>query len=278
MELLRTLRMLFVTTGLGLSVAVLSAQPPAAPYEPKVGQPGKDVVWVPNPSAMVEQMLDLAKVTPEDLVVDLGSGDGRNVIAAAKRGARALGVEYNADLVQLSRRNAEAAGVADKATFVEGDMFEADFSKATVLALFLLTDNLSKLRPKFLDLKPGTRIVGNTFRIPDWPPDVTQEFQGECTNWCTALLWIVPAKVAGTWRLGSQELTIEQSFQNISGTLSSGERTLPIQQGHLRGEDITFVAGETSYTGRVNGESMEGSLESGGSRNTWRATRVSKSG
>jgi SAM-dependent methyltransferase len=148
-------------------VAAAGAQTaPAAgqkPFEPTVGQSGKDVVWVPTPAAVVEKMLDMAKVTPQDFVMDLGSGDGRNIIAAAKRGANGLGVEFNPEMVELSRRSAAAAGVADRAKFVEGDMYAADISKATVLALFLLPHNLNKLTPKFLDLPPGTRIVGNTF-------------------------------------------------------------------------------------------------------------------
>ena len=169
-------------------------QTPAPSVEPYVGQPGKDVIWVPTPNALVEKMLDMAKVTPTDFVMDLGSGDGRNVIAAARRGARALGVEYDSTLVALSRRNAEAAGVADRAKFVEGDMFEADISKATVLALFLLPDNLRRLRPKFEALKPGTRIVLNGFPIDWWDAVDTQVMTGDCGNWCTAYLFVVPEK------------------------------------------------------------------------------------
>ena len=205
---------------------------------------------MPNSPEMVEKMLDMAEVTTTDLVVDLGSGDGRNVIAAARRGARALGVEYNPDLVVLSTRNAEAAGVAGKASFVQGDMYEADFSQASVLALFLLPDNLSKLRPKFLDLKPGTRIVANTFRIPEWEPDVTTEFKGECTNWCTALLWIVPAKAGGRWQVDDQTLVLEQKFQMLTGTLTSRDgRAAPIERGRLRGAEISFVVGNTQVHG-----------------------------
>ena len=133
-------------------------------YKPKVGQPGKDAVWVPTSPEMVEKMLDLAKVTADDFVIDLGSGDGRMVIAAAKRGARALGVEFNSDMVKLSRQLATEAGVANRTTFVEGDMYEADISRATVLALFLLPENLRRLEPKFRALRPGTRIVVNTYR------------------------------------------------------------------------------------------------------------------
>jgi ubiquinone/menaquinone biosynthesis C-methylase UbiE len=161
---------------------------------PQSGQPGKDVVWVPTPPELVEKMLDMAKVTPDDFVMDLGSGDGRNVIAAAKRGARAVGVEFNPDMVALSERLAKEAGVSDKAKFVQGDMFEADFSEATVLALFLLPDNLRRLEPKIRALKPGTRVVLNTFGIPGWEPDVTEKIEGNCLSWCTALLYTIPPK------------------------------------------------------------------------------------
>jgi SAM-dependent methyltransferase len=177
---------------IGLAVAASAAAQQT--YVPEVGQEGKDVVWVPTSPELVEKMLDLAKVTPADFVIDLGSGDGRNVIAAAKRGARALGVEFNPDMVALARRLAAEAGVSDKATFVEGDMYEADISGATVLALFLLPKNLEQLKPKMLAMKPGSRIVLNTFAIPDWKPDVTETITGSCSSWCTALLYHVPAK------------------------------------------------------------------------------------
>jgi ubiquinone/menaquinone biosynthesis C-methylase UbiE len=165
-------------------------------FKPESGQAGKDAVWVPTSPALVERMLDLAKVTADDFVIDLGSGDGRMVIAAARRGARALGVEYNPKMVQLARQLAEEAGVADRATFVEGDMFEADISKATVLALFLLPDNLRRLEPKFRAMPPGTRIVVNTFGIPEWNPETTDTIGEDCTSWCTAMLYRVatPAK------------------------------------------------------------------------------------
>ena len=201
--LTRTSRPLLVALALAVSVADAPAQ--TTPFTPTPGQPGKDVVWVPTPQELVEKMLDMAKVTPQDLVMDLGSGDGRNVIAAAKRGARAIGFEYNPEMVAISRRLAKEAGVLDRATFVEGDMFEADISKATVLALFLLPSNLDKLMPKFLALKPGTRIVNNTFGVTGWEPGASETIEGTCTSWCTAVLNIVPAQVAGTWRAGSSE-------------------------------------------------------------------------
>lgn len=245
-------------------------------FQPQVGQAGKDVVWVPTPYVLVEKMLDMAKVGPQDLVMDLGSGDGRNIIAAAKRGARAIGVEYNPNMVDLSRKTAAKEGVSDKATFIEGDMFEADISKATVLALFLLPDNLRRLTPKFLDLKPGTRIVGNTFGIEGWAPDETDTSGGDCGSWCQSLLWIVPAKVAGTWRLPKGELALSQSFQVIAGTLTVGGTATPIVNGKLRGDQISFSAAGTEYAGRVEGDSISGTMKSGSNSGSWNATRTSK--
>jgi hypothetical protein len=173
-----------------------AAQPSQEPDEPYVGQPGKDVIWVPTPPTLVEKMLDMAAVTPADFVIDLGSGDGRNVIAAAKRGARALGVEYDGNLVQISRRRATAEGVAERASFVEGDMFEADISQATVLALFLLPDNLAQLKPKFERLRPGTRIVTNGYQIAGWEANEAGVAGGDCAPWCMAYLYIVPPSAA----------------------------------------------------------------------------------
>jgi len=245
-------------------------QPPQKPFVPEVGQAGKDVVWVPTPPELVERMLDLAGVTAQDYVIDLGSGDGRNVIAAAKRGADALGVEYNPDMVELSRRSAAAAGVAEKARFVQGDMYQADISKASVMALFLLPSNMLQLRSKFLGLKPGSRIVSNTFGIQDWTPDETVSVGGSCTAWCNALLWIVPANVAGTWRLPQGELTLKQEFQVINGALGA----TPIANGKLRGEAITFTAGGAEYSGKVNGNRIEGTVKSGNSQTPFTATRA----
>jgi hypothetical protein len=250
-----------------MSVAAGAAAQQATPYVPQVGQAGKDVVWVPTPPELVEMMLTMAKVTPQDFVMDLGSGDGRNVIGAAKRGARAMGIEYNGQMVELSRRNAKEAGVSEKATFVEGDMYEADISKASVLALFLLPSNMMVLRPKFLNLAPGSRIVSNTFGMEGWTPDESDTVPN-CTDWCNALLWIVPAKVEGTWRLSQGPLTLKQDHQMLSGTLGN----TPISDAKLRGNEITFTAGTTKYSGRVNGNTMEGTAGSA----RWTATRVSE--
>jgi hypothetical protein len=236
-------------------VAAQETQTAQKPYEPEVGQAGKDVVWVPTPQVVVDKMLDLAKVTPKDFVIDLGSGDGRTVITAAKRGARAMGIEYNPDMVELSKKNAAAAGVGDKTTFVKADLFQTDLSKATVITMFLLPRINMELRPKLLELKPGTRIASNTFTMEDWQADETVTIEDGCgSSWCTALFWIVPAKVEGTWRLPQGDLTLTQKFQMVSGTLGS----TPITEGRLRGDELTFTAGGTRYTGKVNGNTIQG--------------------
>jgi SAM-dependent methyltransferase len=252
--------------------AVAYLQTAEGTFKPIVGQEGKDVVWVPTPPVLVEKMLDMAKVTPQDFVMDLGSGDGRNIIAAAKRGARAVGVEYNPSMVELSTRAAHDEGVGDRAKFVQGDMYEADISQATVLALFLLPENLRRLTPKFLDLKPGTRIVANHFGIEGWDADETARTEGECMAWCTALLYIVPAKVAGTWKLPQGELALEQKFQVVSGSYTSNGATVPVNNGKLNGDRITFAIGDTEYSGRVAGDAMQGTVAGSG----WTATRASK--
>jgi SAM-dependent methyltransferase len=252
-----------------LAAAPLGAQPAKEEYKPQVGQEGKDVVWVPTPQSLVDKMLDLAKVTPQDYVIDLGSGDGRTVITAAKRGARALGIEYNPDMVELSKKNAAKEGVTDKAQFMKADLFETDFSKATVITMFLLPDINLKLRPKILDMKPGTRVVSNSFTMGEWEDDETANVTNGCTSWCTAHFWIVPAKVQGTWKLPQGELDLKQQFQMISGTLKSGGKSVPVK-GRLRGEQITFSAGEAQYSGHVSGDKMEGTAKGGGN---WTATR-----
>ena len=251
-------------------IVVGSQSAQAQDFQPQVGQDGKDVIWVPTPQGLVDKMLDMAKVTPKDYVIDLGSGDGRTVITAAKRGSKALGIEYNPDMVELSKRNAAKEGVSDKATFMKADLFESDFSQAQVITMFLLSSINLKLRPKILDLKPGTRIVSNTFDMGDLKDDETATLPG-CNSWCTAHLWIVPAKVDGIWNLAQGELTIKQTFQNISGTLKNGSTVTPIT-GKLHGDQISFNAGAAAYTGRVAGGSMEGSV--GG--NKWSASRAAK--
>jgi hypothetical protein len=247
-------------------------QPATKGFEPRVGQEGKDVIWVPTPQALVDKMLDIAKLTPSDYLMDLGSGDGRTVITAAKRGARATGIEYNPEMVELSKRSAEKAGVGAKATFVKADLFETDFSQATVITMFLLPSINMKLRPKILGLKPGTRIVSNTFTMGEWEADETANVSDEnAGTWRTALLWIVPAKVEGTWQSAQGELTLKQDFQMLSGTLKHGSDTLAIANGKMRGDQITFSAGGSTYTGRVVGKEIKGTVKSGSGTSAWAA-------
>lgn len=237
-------------------------------YEPQVGQPGKDVVWVPTPQSLVEAMLDIAEVTPKDYLIDLGSGDGRTVITAARRGIRAHGIEYNPEMADLARANAKKAGLSERATFETGDLFEKDLGEADVITMFLLPSINEKLRPVLLDLKPGTRVVSNSFRMGDWQPDDTTTVKDGCTNWCTALLWVVPAKVEGSWQLGNQTLQLSQEFQMLSGTLGSA----PISEGRLRGSEISFVADGVTYTGTVEDKIMKGKA-AGGNTETWHAVK-----
>jgi hypothetical protein len=173
-------------------------------------------------------------------------------------------------MVELSRQSAEKAGVADKAQFVQGDMYEADISQATVMALFLLPENLRRLTPKFLDLKPGSRIVANGFGIDGWEADKTERADGDCGSWCTALLYIVPAKVAGTWKLPQGELALKQEFQMLSGTLRTQGKNLPVQDGRVRGNEIVFTAGGVQYRGTINGKRIDGTTANGAA---WSATR-----
>jgi len=240
--------------------AAAFAQAQKAPaYEPTSGQEGKDVVWIPTPQVVVDKMLDMARVGPADFVMDLGSGDGRTVITAAKRGARALGVEYNPDMVEYAKRLAHKEGVTNRASFVKQDLFQTDLSQATVITMFLLPDINLKLRPKILELKPGTRIVSNSFTMGDWKEDEKAEMSRDAgcnVSWCTALLWIVPAKVAGVYKVPQGDLTLKQQFQELSGTLHTGGQTYALQ-GKVRGEEIQFTAGGRRYNGRWNGKTVE---------------------
>jgi precorrin-6B methylase 2 len=247
-------------------------------FQPTVGQAGKDVIWVPTPEELVARMLDMAGVTPADFVIDLGSGDGRIAIAAAKRGARALGIEYNPDMVALSRANAEEAGVADKATFRQADIFETDFSKATVVTMYLLPDLNLRLRPKILDLKPGTRIVSHAFTMDDWEADQTADVE-----YRTAFLWIVPAKIAGTWSLtaaaGPAELRLIQTFQKFEGVLKIGGKEFALSNTNLDGDKISFsvedgMNGFREYSGKVEGDAITGTAKGPKGSAAWTARRV----
>ena len=263
-----------VAVAAGGSVQAQQAQHGDARYQPRVGQEGKDVVWVPTSQPLVDRMLDMAKAKPGDYVIDLGSGDGRTVITAAKRGIKAHGIEYNPEMVELAKRNAAKAGVGDKATFVQGDIFASDFSRATVLTLFLLTDLNLRLRPTLLKMRPGTRVVSNSFGMGDWTPDETAQVSEGCASFCRANLWIVPANAAGAWKMTDGELTVQQKYQTFTGKLTTGNVIAPITDGKLIGEQITFTAGGTRYTGRVSGGSMEGTSKTGSGDARWQATRT----
>ncbi len=256
---------LLVATAL---TSVAQEQKSNQPVEPQVGQAGKDVVWVPTPQSLVDKMLEISKATPSDYLIDLGSGDGRTVITAAKKGLTAHGIEYNPQMVEVAQKAAKAAGVADKATFEKADIFESDFSKAQIITMFLLPWINEKLAPKLLELKPGTRLVSNTFTMGDWQADETATVTNDCTNYCKALLWIVPAKADGNWQLGEAELKLEQKYQMLSGTLGPTE----ITDARVRGTEISFNVGDAKYTGTIDGKSMSGNV-SGGRNGTWTATQ-----
>jgi SAM-dependent methyltransferase len=238
-------------------------------FTPEVGLKGKDASWVPTPYSLVDSMINMAKVTSADYVIDLGSGDGRLVIAAAKRGATALGVEFNPDMVEYARRVAIEEGVSERVTFVEGDLLEYDFSKATVLTIFMWTEINMQIRPKILEMKPGTRIVTNTFHMEDWKPDQSTKID-EMVKWREAYLWIVPAKVDGKWKLkGGGRIKFTQTFQHITGTLTMGKVNTELT-GKLNGNQISFNAGGTEFTGTVSGKTITGTRTGG---DLWKATR-----
>ena len=270
-----------------LALALALAATPAAAqqqgdkeFTPQVGQAGKDVIWVPTPPELVEKMLQMARITPNDFVIDLGSGDGRIAIAAAKKfGARSMGVEYNPDMVALSNREAQRQGVADKVKFVKADIFETDFSQATIITMYLLPDLNLKLRPKILDQKPGTRVASHQFNMGEWQPDETANIDNRLAH-----LWIVPAKAGGTWSLRiddkAQErpLVIRQSFQMLSVQVNSGNATLAFTDGRVRGDEVSFAIMDASvrreFSGRIQDNSMNGTMRSAGSPDLrWSASR-----
>jgi len=252
------------------------------PFEPSVGQAGKDVIWVPSPDQVVERMLQMAQTTRRDFVVDLGSGDGKIVISAAQRyGAHAMGVEFNPDMVKLSRDNARKAGVADKVTIVQGDFFKVDFGKATVLTLYLLPDLNVKLRPRILALRPGTRVVSHSFDMQEWEPDELSLLDGK-----RAYFWVVPASVAGRWTLELDgdastrfDIGLEQEYQKLSGYAHVGEVLAGLREARLRGTQIRFAYVDAkghrrNFSGQVNETRMDGEYRGDqGAQGRWQALK-----
>jgi SAM-dependent methyltransferase len=252
-------------------------------YEPQVGQAGKDVIWVPTPDEVVDRMLRMAQVTPNDYVVDLGAGNGKIAIAAAKDfGARALGIEYNPEMAKHAQGNVEKAGVAGKARIIQGDIFVTDFTQATVVTMYLLPALNLKLRPQILAMRPGTRVVSHSFTMDDWEADETSSMDGR-----RAYFWIVPANVAGAWQLEvtgggaseKTEMTLEQRYQKIEGTLGLGPVQGGLREARLRGFNISFTYVDAKsvrreFTGRVSGGRMEGSFRAdNGTEGRWVATK-----
>ena len=250
-----------------------------ATYQPRIGQAGKDVVWVPTPARLVERMLQMADTTEQDVVVDLGSGDGRIPIAAAKNfGARALGIEYEADLVQLSIRSAAREGVADRVRFLRQDLFQTDLSEATVVTLYVSPAIMLQLRPRLLALKPGTRVVSHQFTLGDWEPD-----EQAIVERTSGYLWVVPARADGRWRLrlgeDDYELQLQQEYQMLRGSAEQQGRRSPVFAARLRGKDIRFAfidrnGDPRSFSGRVTGDAMKGESRTHGQPElSWRARR-----
>jgi hypothetical protein len=274
------LALVALSFALTLSVPA-SAQPAAGTkdFTPSVGQEGKDVIWVPTPQSLVDRMLQMADTKSTDFVIDLGAGDGRTVITAAKKfGARALGIEYNPDMVELAKHNAEKEGVAGRAQFIRADIFQTDFTQATVLTLYLLPSLNVKLRPTILNMKPGTRVVSHAFTMDDWQADQVDSSEGR-----TAYMWIVPAKAGGTWRVEvaggpRYEATFIQQYQNIGGSAKVDGKPVQFSNGKLRGETVSFRIEDAGtprdFTGRVSGDRMEGTLKTASGETKWTATRV----
>jgi hypothetical protein len=267
-----------------LAALLLSLGAAAQPkYEPQVGQAGKDVIWVPTPDDVVERMLTMAQTGPNDIHFDLGAGDGKIAIAAAKKfGAHATGIEYNPDMAKHANANAQAAGVAGvgpgKATIRQGDIFVTDFSSATVITLYLLPALNMKLRPTILAMRPGTRVVSHSFTMEDWEPDEVSSVDGR-----RAYFWVVPANVRGTWQLQAGadkvDMSLDQTHQKINGTVKLGAIDGGLRDARLNGFNIAFTyvtpAGlRRDFTGTVSGGKMEGSFrDDKGGQGRWSAAK-----
>jgi len=264
MKLSRFLLYVLLTSWLNLAIA--STTTPAAEYKPQVGQEGKDVIWVPTPEGLIDKMLEAAKVSDKDTLFDLGAGDGIIAITAARKyGAKSVGIEYNPEMAQFARRKVAEAGMTDKVKIITGDIFQEDFSAATVVTLYLMPHLNLKLRPILLKMKPGTRVVSNTFTMGEWEPDETVFDQ----HW-KGYFWVVPAQIEGAWVMTGMEggplrLNISQSFQNIGGTLTRGGQTLTLLGAKLRGDEVKFqfVTPDRkvhAFSGRLEGRRLTGTV------------------
>ena len=264
MKLSRFLLYVLLTSWLNLAIA--STTTPAAEYKPQVGQEGKDVIWVPTPEGLIDKMLEAAKVSDKDTLFDLGAGDGIIAITAARKyGAKSVGIEYNPEMAQFARRKVAEAGMTDKVKIITGDIFQEDFSAATVVTLYLMPHLNLKLRPILLKMKPGTRVVSNTFTMGEWEPDETVFDQ----HW-KGYFWVVPAQIEGAWVMTGMEggplrLNISQSFQNIGGTLTRGGQTLALLGAKLRGDEVKFqfVTPDRkvhAFSGRLEGRRLTGTV------------------
>ncbi|MDA1118402.1 MAG: class I SAM-dependent methyltransferase [Proteobacteria bacterium] len=260
-----------------------AAAQPTKQYEPSVGQPGKDVIWVPTPDDVVERMLRMAQVTANDYVIDLGAGDGKIAIMAAKQfGARAMGIEYDPEMARHAQGNITKAGVTGKARIVQGDIFASDFTQATVLTMYLLPALNLKLRPQILNMRAGTRVVSHSFNMDDWEPDESSSMDGR-----RAYFWVVPASVGGNWTLNLSgggvaerlELALEQRYQKIEGTVGIRAGLGGLREPRLSGFQIAFAYVDDhgvrrEFSGRVSGARMEGGFRAdNGTEGRWTATR-----
>lgn len=248
-----------------------SVTPVAPEYTPTMAQEGKDVIWLPTPTDLAERMLKIANVTQDDLVYDLGAGDGKIAILAAKEfKATAVGIEFNPDMAEHARKNAQRAGVSNKVTIITGDIFKEDFSKATVLTLYLLPRLNIKLRPKILEMKPGTRVVSNTFTMGEWTADETVQTD----NGYMGYFWIVPAKVEGQWSIqglpdldGPQAtLSVNQRFQRFDARLQINQDDIRKISGKMSGDTMHFeYMGQSgklrSVVAKIKGNLLEGSVK-----------------
>ncbi|MFN7753151.1 MAG: SAM-dependent methyltransferase [Pseudomonadota bacterium] len=268
--------------GLGLASASVQAQiytedqrPSACHKKYDDTGPGRDVIYVPTRLKTVERMLDFAELKAGETLVDLGSGDGRIVLAAARRGANARGIELDEGRFNIANCWAKETGLTGKARFLQVNIFEHDFTDAAVVTMYLLPGLNLKLRPQVLDMRPGTRIVSHAFTMGDWEADRSESVAD--TNQMV-YLWIVPAKVNGTWTVTPKggapfQLNLTQQYQKFEGSAAMGGRSAKVAKGLLRGEQISFSLVDNGgaardYSGRVSGDRIEG--------NGWTAVRTAK--